>query len=239
LESSDTLGERAAALAHEIFEQATMVRYEHKHRPAAEQVASGSEGEEVRTDCSGFVSYIIHRVARRHYAAVRSLQPAAPYPQAKTWARFFCSLNAGYPQNGWLRVAAYQDLRRGDFIAWTKAKNAEDHAGHGNTGHVMMVYGEPGAVQQESINGETIRFVNVPVIDASSVYHFPPEQLPPLAHQQHRDGLGMGCVRILISPSGEPIGYWEGSYWGEGGKPIKEPHMSSEIGFARMVHLRD
>ena len=238
-DSGDVLGERAAALAHEIFEQATDVHYEHKHRPAGEQIERSADGEEARTDCSGFVSYIVHTIAKQHYAVVRSMQPAAPYPQAKTWARFFCSLSPGYPQNGWMRVPTYHDLRRGDLIAWTKAKTAEDHAGHGNTGHVMMVYGTPGAIQQDSLNGENIRYVNVPVIDASSVYHFPPEELPPQAHQQHRDGLGMGCVRILISQNGEPVGYWEGSYWGEGGKPIKEPHMSSEIGFARMVHLKD
>ena len=51
----------------------------------------------------------------------------------------------------------------------------------------------------------------------------------------HRDGVGKGVVRIILDQSNRPIGYWEGTYWYEGGKEIRNPTLTESIAFARLV----
>jgi hypothetical protein len=99
----------------------------------------------------------------------------------------------------------------------------------------MMAVSKPSQIQET--NG--YRYFDIEVIDSSSVYHFPPEYLPPKAFQKHRNGLGVGRVRIILNESNNPIGYWAGTFWGEGQKPVQKPTLSKEISFARMVSLRD
>lgn len=223
------LGERALQLAESIFDRASVVKYVHRDARAADQIEIDTDGTvEARTDCSGFISYIVHAIAPRHYKAVRSREPGWPYPQAKIWARFFNTLDTTQPTDGWLAVTNWRDLRPGDIVAWE-----EGNPNSSNTGHVTMVVSKPTSVQE--VNG--YKYIQIPVIDSSSVYHFAPEQLPPKAYQKHRNGLGMGGVRILLSDTGEPIGYWEGTYWGEGDEPVKGPTLSKMVRFGRMVPL--
>ncbi|MBX9670589.1 MAG: hypothetical protein K2X93_23505 [Candidatus Obscuribacterales bacterium] len=46
-------------------------------------------------------------------------------------------------------------------------------------------------------------YVRVRVIDSSTTYHFPLEELPPNANLDHRDGLGIGYVRVYLSSKDE------------------------------------
>lgn len=224
-----SLGEKALQLAQAIFEKASVVRYIHKEVPAARQVITEDDGTvESKTDCSGFISYLVHTVAPAHYQIVRSREPQASYPQAKIWARFFDSLDTNQPQDGWLQISDWKNLNPGDFIAWKEGGSSS-----GNTGHVMMVLRKPNGVQQRN----NLRYIEVQVIDSSSVYHFPPEYLPPHASMEHRNGLGIGSIRIILSQNDQPIGYWEGTYWGEGDKPVRGPTQSNMIRFGRMVPM--
>jgi cell wall-associated NlpC family hydrolase len=228
--NSSNLGQRALNLAETTFDNASVVGYVHRNALASRQVLSQSDGSlEAKTDCSGFMSYIVHSIAPRHYRAVRSMEPQKSYPQAKIWAQFFDTLDSNQPRDGWLAISNWRDLRPGDIIAWEEGKIS---AG-GNTGHVMMVQGKPGEIKQQ----QDIRYFEVLVIDSSSVYHFPPEHLPPKASQTHRNGLGEGNVRILLSEQNVPVGYWAGTYWGEGEKPIKGPTLTKLVRFARMTSL--
>jgi hypothetical protein len=125
-----------------------------------------------------------------------------------------------------LRLNSWKDLRPGDIIAWKET-------GGLNTGHVMMVTYPPGNIQTN--NG--YRYVEIPVIDSSTTYHFAPEYLPPNAGQKHRNGLGRGMIRLMLSDDDETIGYWAGTYWGEGDKPINGPAMCKMIRFARLMPM--
>ncbi len=227
---SSVLGEQAFKLAESVFAHANVVSYSHHEVPASKQVVTFDDGSmEARTDCSGFMSYIVDAVGPRHYQVIQAREPQASYPQAKIWAHFFNTLDSTQAFHGWLGISNWRDLSPGDFIAWVEGKSSSS----GNTGHVMMVAGKPGGVKEE--NG--FSFFEVPVIDSSSVYHFAPERLPPNAHQEHRNGLGIGTVRIILSKSNEPIGYWAGTYWGEGDKPVKGPTLDTMVRFARMTSL--
>jgi hypothetical protein len=221
--------------ADSIFEAANAVQYEHLHAPATEQVRFTGGGCAVETDCSGFVSNVLHSVSAKHYLIIREMQPKHGYPQAKIYAKFFSELPKDQALDGWLRVGAIKELAPGDIIAWEKGGTNDDHGGGGNSGHVMIVIDPPSEIFQVLVDGAPIRYVNVRVLDSSSVKHFPPEELPPNAGQASRDGLGKGVIRLVLNDRDQPIGYWEGTYWGEGSKSINGPSYSDAIFFGRLI----
>jgi hypothetical protein len=213
--------------ARAVFLRVTSVRYRHVKAPALAQV----DGDRAWDDCSGFVSWVVDRVSPSSYEAVRALEPSSPHPHARTYALFFSRLGNTSPRDGWIGIRSWRDLRRGDFIAWEKGARAEDHGGGSNSGHVMMVVDRPGAVTVR----KGLRFVAVFVLDSSSVSHFRPEILPPRAGQARRDGLGEGTVRLVLDRGDRVVGYWEGTWWGEGRKRIARPSYSERVAFGRLV----
>jgi hypothetical protein len=224
------LGQSVLAKAQGVLDRTDRSHYQHNSVPAGDQVSVKEGACECNNDCSGFVSYIINAVSPVHYQEIHELEPDHSYPQAKIYTQFFRSLNAASPQGGWQLIGRLNDLRPGDLIAWQKPSAT------GNTGHVMIVAQAPRAIESCYLSGGgLVRYAPIEVIDSSSVRHFPPEELPPLAHQNQRDGVGKGVVRIIVDDRDQPIGYWEGSYWGEGDKAINRPTMTDAIGFARMV----
>lgn len=225
---SSSLPDRIVLDAETLLQSVTDVHYEHLHSPANAQVT----GKVAHNDCSGFISYLLAKHAPLQYAAISSEQPQKEYPQAKTYAKFFNQLDAR--RAGWQKVLNIKEVKRGDYIAW--AKPVVPGQKSGNTGHVAIVAAPPGNVCQALINDKQILYVPLKVIDSSSVDHFAPDLLPPYAGQKHRDGLGEGFVRIIIDAHNQPIGYWEGTFWNEGGKPISAPSYTPVIGFARLTN---
>jgi len=258
---SGRLATLAFEAAHEVFLRADDVAYEHPPRPASEQVVRTAGRWVAHTDCSGFISYVLSKVApapqyaavmdlaRREYREDQERKWRTPrenrpfYPDAKEYADFFASLSTRTPSDGWIGVESVWDLRRGDLIAWAK----ENWDGKGNSGHVAMVIDSPSRQLVEAIAVERnregvarevrVKCVNIRVLDSSSVSHFGNEQLPPrvVPRQQQRDGVGIGDIRLVLDSGGTPVRYWEGYYWGEGQREIKTPGRSSNIHFARLV----
>lgn len=221
--------ERIYEEAEQIFQKATSTHYRHNKLPASEQLgfADGTECS-VDTDCSGFVSYVLNKVAAPQYEPIRRMQIDRAYPQAKSFALFFKQLSDTSASSGWQRVSKYSDLKRGDLIAWEKPR---DPGPRGNTGHVMFVVDAPAPIEVT----EGKRYVSILVLDCSSVTHFAPETLPPNTHQTVRNGLGRGSIRLLLDENDNPIGYWEGNYSAEKDRQILKPSLSDNIGFARLV----
>jgi hypothetical protein len=237
--ANHTLCAKVLAKALTIFQNCTANEYAHTPGKADEQVVENGDGTfYCATDCSGFVSYVLKAVAKKHYELVVDFA-GGHRPRANRYAQFFAQLSTDKPTNGWLKVSSVQALVPGDLIAWESPSYEEHHKG--NSGHVMIVYGAPGAAQDELIAGQTIRYISVAVIDSSSVKHFAPEQLPAKANQTQRDGLGIGKVRIILDAQNNdrPIGYWEGTFWGEGQKEILRPTLSNNVSFGRLVGFRE
>jgi len=232
-----SLGEKIYNKAKWIFDHAVTVHYHHTHDQASEQVQinDGKTCDSVN-DCSGYVSYILESVAPSHYRAAEAFSGRRAHPHADTYAKFFDSLSTDTPTHGWLKVSSAADLVRGDIVAWENP-SVEEGLKHINTGHVMIVVDPPKRVERTRVGNAMISYVPVYVIDSSSVDHFPPESLPPLAHQSHRDGVGMGVIRIVVDNHDHAIGYWEGTFWGEGNKAITKPKYADMIRFARLVPL--
>jgi hypothetical protein len=233
---STSLPARALSKAQFVFDHTQQNHYFHSKGKAEDQVAIDGSSVSSDTDCSGFVSFVVKSVGRLHYAALVASADGRR-PRAGNYAEFFAGLSPSKAKKGWLGISSIAELRPGDLIAWESPRYEETHKG--NSGHVMIVAAPPEQVVKGQIEGEPFRYISVPVIDSSSVTHFPPEQLPPLAHQSHRDGVGKGCIRIILNANDHPIGYWEGSYWGEGRKEIRKPTSTEKIYFARLVSLRE
>lgn len=233
-DSTDSATLKILARAQTLFDQAGDVHYEHLHCPAINQIQNA--GKCSHNDCSGFVSFLLANYAPQQYSVILNEQPTANYPQAKTYARYFVNLESA--KSGWKRIESISDLQRGDFVAW--AKKVVPGQKSGNSGHVAIVAEAPGTTLEEiTIDGTPYKYLPIKVIDSSSVDHFAPDRLPPNAGQKHRDGLGEGFVRIIVDEQKRPIGYWEGTFWNEGGKPILRPSFSDMIGFARLVIPQD
>lgn len=233
--SPSNLADLVYAKAEEIFEKSNNVHYCHLKDEASEQVHETDAGYETQTDCSGFVSYVINAVAPKHYAYLRRLTRRS-HPHAAVYARFLKELPSGRPKDGWLKIDDYLALRRGDIIAWERPPRESDSGLKVNRkGHVMIVVDSPGNFHQENVAGIPVRFVEVKVLDSSGIRHFPPETLPPLAHQSVRDGLGKGMIRLILDEDGHVAGYWEGLYSEARRKPIVRPTYTKTIGFGRIL----
>ena len=232
----NALAEHIYDKAEEIFEHTTFSCYEHLHEGAQEQVQQIAGSYQITTDCSGFVSYVVRSVAPEHYAVLR-VRTRSSYPHAKIFATFFRQLTKESSANGWLGINSLQDLQHGDLIAWAAPLNKQTGK-HRNTGHVMIVVDPPQKIRTEIVRGSPVHFVDVYVIDSSSVEHFSPQVLPPLMHQQYRSGIGKGNIRLVIDQNSNVIGYWEGTFSHEKNRAILGPTYTDKIGFARLISLQ-
>lgn len=236
--AANPLAQTAYDKANWVFNNVSVNHYRHNQVLAKDQVVQLDDGTcKANTDCSGFISYVLCSVSPRHYEPIRNMQPDANHPQAKSFAHFFGALSCTEPTGGWIRIANPRQLKRGDIIAWQKPGDL--YHGSGNSGHVMIVVDPPQGVFEETVDGSAIRFAPVLVLDSSSVYHFKPEELPPNAQQDHRDGVAKGVIRLILDQDDNPIGYWEGTYWGEGQTQITSPTYSNEIFSGRMIPLEE
>jgi hypothetical protein len=136
-------------------------------------------------DCSGFVGYALARVAPNALAAL--IGATRPRPLAKDFYAFFAQ-----PRAPWRRVDRVAELVPGDVIAWLEppAKHSR------NTGHVMIVESAPAP------GAHTGEYV-VSVMDSSHSGHGARDA----RIRDHRNGLGVGSIVLLVDDGGRPIGY--------------------------------
>ncbi len=229
-------GERMLVEASNIFARATAVSYRHLNAAAALQLHGSPQGHWTSSnDCSGFASFMIHRVAPRAYDAVLACEQKSRHPRAITYAKFFQGLETNRTVTGWQRIAAWRELRPGDVVAWSSLPRTNREQQVKSAGHVMLVARPPTGPHEETVAGQKYRYLSVLVLDSSSVRHFPPETYPPHAGQTDRNGLGFGVVRLLLDEHDQPCGYWEGTWWGEGHAPIRRPTHTTLLGFGRLA----
>jgi hypothetical protein len=146
-------------------------------------------------DCSGFIGYALNRALPSHLSAVRAFN-SVTRPLAKHYELFFASIEPGTKSSGWSRVARAIDLEPGDVVAWLKPADLVST----NTGHVMIVRAKP------SLNPKRADEIIVPITDSSASFHGSTDTRYPSGQ-----GLGNGPIGLLVSLTGEPIGYrWTG-----------------------------
>jgi hypothetical protein len=233
-ESKVELGNQAYEKARWALEHASKVHYRHNSNQPLDQVEESPRGDVVADcDSSGFISWVVYHVSPDRLWAVEATSVGQECPQAKTFARFFAALPADKPDQGWIGVPLAANLHRGDLIAWNESKSRGNK--HGEGGHVMIVSEPPVKAPDVTFEGNQCTCLSIKVIDSSTVEHFPPEKLSPMADQKRRNGLGEGCIKLVLNKNGQPIAHWEGTFKGENHQAIDQPSGSPIIACGRMV----
>jgi hypothetical protein len=207
-----TAGDAVLAEASRIFSSARSTTYQ--HHTSVDEVTGTFD-----VDCSGFVGYVLGRVAP---AARTELQAAtAKRPRAKDFTEFFASLPAdgadaprapSAPRAHWRRVVRAVDLRPGDIVAWKRPADSRSK----NTGHTLIVRA-PITVRAD--------FVEVPIYDSTGRRHGKSD----VRAAGSRSGVGEGAIALRVSSSGAPIAF----RWAVTGRYRDHP---TDIALGRVEH---
>lgn len=135
-------------------------------------------------DCSGFVAYVLRRVApeARHELSAATVKR----PLAKHFTTFIDGLPAGGAGH-WQHVADARELRAGDVVAWIRPADSKDT----NTGHTMLVAGPP------AVHGAD---VVVPIFDSTELRHGATDHRA----ADSRSGVGRGSIILRVDDAGYP-----------------------------------
>lgn len=139
-------------------------------------------------DCSGFVSYVLERVAPALLAMIPK-EVDQPWPRAFEFYEYFSALKR-QQSDGWDPIPRLPDVRRGDIIAWRHPgaiKPQED------TGHVLIVNQTPSAHADD--------IYSVSVYDSSDIPHNGDTR------QDGVTGVGMGEIKFRADSDGRPTSF--------------------------------
>jgi len=139
-------------------------------------------------DCSGFVDYLLKRVAPEQYASL-PIEPGHPRPRA---AMYFDLLNGlpGNPVTGWKSINRLAEAQRGDIIAWALATSTQKP---GDTGNVVIVAAAPVLINSGQYG--------VSVYDSSGIHH--DDDTRP----KTTSGIGKGVITFRVDDRGVPVGF--------------------------------
>jgi hypothetical protein len=140
-------------------------------------------------DCSGFVSYILGRVAPVHLNLIPIVGPESRL-LAQDYYDFFSTLPTE-TTNGWRQILYLPDARRGDLIAWALPP------ARGSTGHVFVVAADPVTVAENTLA--------VMAYDASDIFHY--DDSRGNGPGQFRTGVGSGTFHLQINSAGTPVSF--------------------------------
>jgi hypothetical protein len=168
------------AEATRVLDTMTASTYSHK---------THVEGTVYDLDCSGFVDYVLARVAP---AALGELRAATvKRPLAKHFVDFLAAPAAGAARTPWERITRVEELTPGSLVAWRKPADVTST----NTGHVMIVAAPP--TQRE--DGGWL----VAVLDSSASPHGKDDT----RKKHHATGVGRGTMVLETNARGAPVAY--------------------------------
>lgn len=185
-------------------------------RPAWVGGNMGPAGPYTRTDCSGWVSYLLGMVLPQAYEAVAGFRaqhfPTDPCP----WPRAYIYYRYGAVGGPAFQQVAIGDLQPGDIVAYALggyASATSFQPEKGDTGHIMLVVGTP--VRMDLSKNRAAGLTGseawlVPVCDSSSVPHLSmgdftdsrdyeaATECPPcgITNPDHPGGVGYGWLGI-------------------------------------------
>jgi hypothetical protein len=139
-------------------------------------------------DCSGFVDYLLKRVAPQQYANL-PIETGHTQPRAAMYFDLFHGL-PGNPMTGWKSIDRLADAERGDIIAWSLEASTQKP---GDTGHVVIVASFPILANK--------REYQVAVYDSSGIHH--EDDSRPKA----TNGIGKGVITFKVDDLGAPVGF--------------------------------
>jgi hypothetical protein len=118
--------EQLAAAAERLLGDVRETHYQHRtHVDAVEGVYD--------MDCSGFVDYLLKRVAPRQFAEI-PIEPGHARPRAAVYFEFLHRL-VGQPLPDWRAIRQLSHAQCGEIIAWELQASTQEP---GDTGHVVI-----------------------------------------------------------------------------------------------------
>jgi hypothetical protein len=139
-------------------------------------------------DCSGFVDFLLKRVAPAQYADL-PVEAGHTRPRAAMYFKLFNDLPA-HQVPGWRAIDRLSEARRGDIIAWALTASTQKP---GDTGHVVIVAAPPVLTNK----GE----YKVVVYDSSGIQH--DDDSRPKA----TSGIGKGVIGFRVDDGGIPVAF--------------------------------
>ena len=174
-------GENIAEAAENLIGDLRETRYQHQtYVVPAEGIYD--------MDCSGFVDYLLKRVAPQQYANL-PIETGHARPRAAMYFDLFHGLPEN-PAPGWKSIDRLADAQRGDIIAWSLEAPTQKP---GDTGHVVVVASPPVPANQ--------REYRVEVYDSSGIHH--DDDSRPKA----TSGIGKGVITFKVDERGIPVGF--------------------------------
>jgi hypothetical protein len=174
-------GENIAEAAENLIGDIRETHYQHKtYVVPAEGIYD--------MDCSGFIDYLLKRVAPQQYANL-PIETGHARPRAAMYFDLFQSL-PGNPAPGWKSIDRLADTQRGDIIAWSLEASTQKP---GDTGHVVIVANPPVPTNE--------REYRVAVYDSSGIHHDDDSRL------KTTNGIGKGVITFKVDERGIPVGF--------------------------------
>jgi hypothetical protein len=174
-------GENIADAAEELLSGIHESHYEHKTHVVQ---AAGIYD----MDCSGFVDFLLKRVAPEQYGGL-PVEPGHTRPRAAMYFKLFKDLPT-HRVKGWRTVERLSEAKRGDIIAWALTASTQEP---GDTGHVVIVSAPP--------IGTSMGEYKVAVYDSSGIRH--DDDSRPKA----TTGIGKGVITFKVDDRGIPVGF--------------------------------
>ena len=139
-------------------------------------------------DCSGFVDYLLKRIAPGQFGQL-PIEPGHARPRAAMYFQLLHDLRK-QPLLGWKAVRQLAHAQRGDIIAWELQASTQEP---GDTGHVVIVAAAP--VQVAEI------IYRIEVYDSSGIPHDDDSR------PKNTSGIGKGTITFRVNERGEPIAF--------------------------------
>lgn len=211
--------------AQDLADHLADTQYQHKGLGGQPDVSQGTDGRyRAYTDCSGFVTWALDRVAPAAMTPItdemRRARERHKWPQAYVFQRYFAKLGSGHDQY-WQGIIDLRQLAAGDVVSWCAdqycAGAQQDGAKADNTGHIMVVRAVPQLVQgdayarlletldkkQSSLPPATKAVYSLPVVDSSATKHYDDATR---GKTEGSSGVGTGSIYFAVDEQGAPIG---------------------------------
>jgi len=211
--------------ARDVADHLADSQYQHKGVGGQPDISQTADGRyRAYTDCSGFVTWLLQRVAPAALAPINEEMGRArerhKWPQAYVFQRYFAKLGRGREQN-WQGITDMRKLEAGDVVSWCQDQYCtgaqQDGAQADNTGHVMLVNSAPQPVEgeayarlldvlkkkQSALPPTTKAVYSLPVVDSSGTKHYDD---PTRSKAEGISGVGTGSIYFAVDEQGAPIG---------------------------------
>ena len=200
----------ATALRLQVAGEALRILENTRHTKYQHNIFIDEATGTYNVDCSGFVSYILSRVAPAHLDLI-PIRGTESRLLAQDYYSFFSSLPTE-TTHGWRQILSLPDAQRGDLIAWPLPPPNPD------TGHVFVVAADPIPVAAD--------ILAVMAYDASDLLHY--DDSRGNGPGQFRTGVGSGTFHLQINSAGIPVAF-------QFNKP--DPLITSNIAIGRIELL--